>query len=613
MRESEVVSWGEYNLICRLAAKHLARLKDDMNSVSYKIILPVLLLSACAHAPRDGKVVSENPLKPVATANSAAEKIQEPPKPDLPNVALDERMLFEFLLGDIAIQRGRPELAAQAYLDLAKATRDPRVARRAAQLAFESRQMDKALDAFELWEALEPAVPLANQMLVSLLLSGGKLQEARPHVERLLKAAPDNASHVFMQLHSLLMRAPNKTAALEWLADVATPYPKVAEAHWAVAQIAAAANSKETALAEIERAVQLRPEWDVAVVFQAQLVQPTDPLKALALLKAFLDAHPASKDVRLFYARALLEQKKYTESRAQFQQLLVENQDNAELAFAVALLSLQLGELDRAEKELQETLTRGKKDVGTVHYYLGQLNEAKKDDATALSQYHLVQDGEYVFAARLREAYLLNKEGKLGEARAVLKTAPASSNQQRVMVTLVEAQMLRDAKQFDKYFQVIAAALEKLPNHPQLLFESAMAADKLGKTEVFEQTLRKLLQLAPDNAQAYNALGYSFLERNVRVEEGMQLVEKAYQLAPDDAAITDSVGWGYYRLGKLDKSAEFLRRAFANNPDPEIASHLGEVLWVQGNKQEAQKILQDTLKANPDNESLRSVIKKFIP
>ncbi len=607
------MSWGEYNLICRLAAKHLARLKDDMNSVSYKIILPVLLLSACAHAPRDGKVVSENPLKPVATANSAAEKIQEPPKPDLPNVALDERMLFEFLLGDIAIQRGRPELAAQAYLDLAKATRDPRVARRAAQLAFESRQMDKALDAFELWEALEPAVPLANQMLVSLLLSGGKLQEARPHVERLLKAAPDNASHVFMQLHSLLMRAPNKTAALEWLADVATPYPKVAEAHWAVAQIAAAANSKETALAEIERAVQLRPEWDVAVVFQAQLVQPTDPLKALALLKAFLDAHPASKDVRLFYARALLEQKKYTESRAQFQQLLVENQDNAELAFAVALLSLQLGELDRAEKELQETLTRGKKDVGTVHYYLGQLNEAKKDDATALSQYHLVQDGEYVFAARLREAYLLNKEGKLGEARAVLKTAPASSNQQRVMVTLVEAQMLRDAKQFDKYFQVIAAALEKLPNHPQLLFESAMAADKLGKTEVFEQTLRKLLQLAPDNAQAYNALGYSFLERNVRVEEGMQLVEKAYQLAPDDAAITDSVGWGYYRLGKLDKSAEFLRRAFANNPDPEIASHLGEVLWVQGNKQEAQKILQDTLKANPDNESLRSVIKKFIP
>lgn len=584
-----------------------------MNSVRYKIILPALLLGACAHAPQTSKVVSENPLNPAVTANSAAEKVQEPPKPDLPNVALDERMLFEFLLGDIAIQRGRPELAAQAYLDLAKSTRDPRVARRAAQLAFESRQMEKALDAFELWEELEPAVPLANQMLVSLLLSGGKLQEARPHVERLLKAAPDNASHVFMQLHSLLMRAPNKTAALEWLVDVAKPYPKVAEAHWAIAQIAAAANSKATAMAEIERAVQLRPEWDVAVVFQAQLVQPADPLKALALLKSFLDAHPASKDVRLFYARALLEQKKYAESRAQFQQLLVENQDNAELAFAVALLSLQLGELERAEKELQETLTRGKKDVGTVHYYLGQLNEAKKDDATALSQYHLVQDGEYVFAARLREAYLLNKADKLVEARAVLKAAPASNNQQRVTVALVEAQMLRDAKQFDKYFQVIAAALEKLPNHPQLLFESAMAADKLGKTELFEQTLRKLLQLAPDNAQAYNALGYSFLERNVRVEEGMQLVEKAYQLAPDDAAITDSVGWGYYRLGKLDKSAEFLRRAFATNPDPEIASHLGEVLWMQGSKQEARKIWQDTLQANPDSEPLRSVIKKFIP
>ncbi len=577
-----------------------------MTSFHYKIILFPLLLSACAHAPRSDDATSQ-------TRNAAEENSSASVKLVLPNVALDERVLYEFLLGDIALQRGRPELAAEAYWDLAKTTRDPRVARRAAQMAFESRQMDKSLEAFALWQELEPSAPLAKQMLVSLLLSGGKLQEARPHVEGWLATDPKNAGYIFMQIYSLLMRATNKAGALDWLVDVARPYPKVAEAHWAVAQVAAAANNKELALAEIHLAVQLRPEWDMAVVFEAQLLMPNEPKKALELVQNFLKANFANKDVRLFYARALLEQKLYGESRVQFQQLLASNQENIELAFAIALLSLQMGELDRAEKELQETLSKGKKDAGTVHYYLAQLNEAKKNDIAALAQYRQVLDGEYVYAARLREAYLLNKEGKLNEARAALKSAPAASNQQRVTLILIEAQMLREAKQFDASYRILTEALEKLPNHPQLLFEAAMAADKLGKPELFEQLLRKLLQVAPEHAQANNALGYSFLERNVRLEEGMQLVEKAYQLAPDDAAITDSVGWGYYRLGKLDKSLEFLRRAFATNPDPEIAAHLGEVLWVQGSKDEARKIWQDTLKTHPDSDSLRVLIKRFIP
>lgn len=581
-----------------------------MNFSHYKLVLLPLLLSACAHAPQTGEVAADQ-ASAAQARNAAAE--QDTSSASLPNLELDGRMVYEFLLGDIALQRGRPELAAQAYLELARVTRDPRVARRAAQLAFESHQLDRALDAFTLWQELDPAAPVAKQMLMSLLLSGGKLQEALPHVESLLAADPGKAGHVFMLIHSLLMRAPDKAAALAWISGVAQPYPKVAEARWTVAQIAAAAENKELALSEIHQAVQLRPDWDMAVVFEAQLLLPKEPARALELLARFLQVHPAGKDVRLFYARALLEQKHYPESRVQFLQLQEANPENVELAFAIALLSLQMGELDRAEKELQETLARGKKDTDTVHYYLAQLSEAKKDDAAALAQYRQVKDGEYAYAAHLREAYLLNKAGKLKEARAALKSAPVTSNQQRVTVVLIEAQLLREAKQYDASYRILAEMLEKLPNHPQLLFEVAMAADKLGKAELFEQTLRKLLQLDPDHAQAYNALGYSFLEHNVRVEEGMRLVEKAYQLEPGDAAITDSVGWGYYRLGKLDKSAEFLRRAFALNPDPEIAAHLGEVLWVQGSKDEARKILQDTLKAHPDSEVLRAQIKKINP
>lgn len=581
-----------------------------MNFPHYKMILLPLLLSACAQLPRAGTEAAAHPAKPVA--NAAADKDADA-NLVLPNVALNDRMLFEFLLGDIAMQRGRPELAAQAYLDLAKMTRDPRVARRAAQLAFESHQMEVSLEAFALWQELEPTAVLAKQMLISLLLSGGKLPEAKPHVERLLADGPENAASVFKMLNTLLLRLPDKGAALNWISSVARPYPKVAEAHWAVAQVAAAAGDRELALAEIRQAVQLRPDWDGAVGFEAQLLMPGEPKRGLELLQKFLKVHPENKDVRLYYARALLEQKQYLESRVQFQLLLEANPDNVELAFAIALLSLQMGELDRAEKELQETLIKGKKDADTVHYYLAQLHEAKKDEATALTQYRLVLGGEYAYAARLREAYLLNKAGKLNEARAALKRVPLTNNQQRVTVVLIEAQMLRDAKQYEASYQVLSSALEKLPNHPQLLFEAAMMEDKLGKPEAFEQLLRKLLRIVPDHAQAYNALGYSFLERNVRVEEGMQLVEKAYELAPGDAAITDSMGWGYYRLGKLDKSAEFLRRAYSANPDPEIAGHLGEVLWMQGNKDEARKIWQEALQAHPDSDVLRDLIKKFLP
>ena len=589
-----------------------------MKSFSYKLLLLPLLLGACAQMPRPAVVAPATSAKPAESAGEPISSIEsdnphEQPTPKLPNVAMDSDMLYQFLLGDIALQRGRSDLAINAYLNLARTTRDPRVARRAAQLAFESRQLDKSLEAFSLWHEIEPDSSMANQMMLSLLLGTGKYQEARPLATQMLAAAPKGQGNVFMFIHSLLNREQDKNVALDWLVDVAKPYPTVAEAHWSLAQLASAVNKNELALTEIQQAVKLRPEWDMAAMLEVQLLLPKEPALALDKLQKFSEAHPDNKEVRLYYARALLEQKRYVESRVQFQKLLTADPENNELAFAIALLSLQLGELDRAEKELLETLARGKKDAGTVHYYLGQLNEAKKEDAKALEQYSLVSEGEYVFPAHLREAYLLNKANKLNEARAALKSAPVADEQQRITLVLIDSQMLRDAKKYDTAYQVLAEELKTLPNQPRLLFEAAMAADKLGKFDIFEQLLRKLLQVAPDQAQAYNALGYSFLERNVKIEEGMKLVEKAYKIEPNDAAITDSVGWGYYRLGQLVKSVEYLRRAFAADPDPEIAAHLGEVLWVQGNKDEAKKILQDAIKVNPDNEALRIVAKKYIP
>ena len=573
-----------------------------MIKLKYFAVTPLLLLVACAHAPQQN-----------AGQNLAADEPTAESQLHLPSLELTDQLLYQFLLGDVAVQRGQMELGALTYLDLASATRDPRVARHAAHLAFETHQMDKVMAASKLWQELEPGSLRARRMLAIMLLNNGKLDEARPHLIDLMTADPENNADNFIQIYPMLARYPDKAAAYDLMRELATSYPRVAEAHWALAQLAEASGQRDTALEEARRATSLRPEWDRAVLLQAQLQQRDMPQQTLALLKKYLTDFPDNKDVRLFYGRMLMEAKQHSEARVQFQLILDEFPGNADLAFAVALLSLEMGELDRAEKELRLSLANGKKDGDAVHYYLGQLSEAKNSDEDALKNYAKVQGGEYAFSASLRTAYLLNKANKPQEARRQLQQTAAQNDQQRVQLVLLEAKILRDEKHLDSAYQMLRQGLEKLPDQPDLLYETGMLADQIGQREAFEQMMRKLIRLQPDFAHGYNALGYSLLERNERVAEGMELVEKAYGLAPNDAAIIDSVGWGHYRLGNLAKSVEFLRRAYTSNPDPEIAAHLGEVLWMKGDKEEARKIWQQALQAHADNAVLVSVVKKFIP
>jgi tetratricopeptide (TPR) repeat protein len=260
-----------------------------------------------------------------------------------------------------------------------------------------------------------------------------------------------------------------------------------------------------------------------------------------------------------------------------------------------------------------QALIKGKKDQDTVQYFLGQLSEAKENLEEAISHYREIKGGEHLFTAQLRVAFLLSKRGKLDEAITWLQQVQTENNQQRVQLLLVEAQLLREAKRRTEAYTVLQQGLLKLPNHPDLLYETAMLADSIGKADEFERLMRRLIVLKPDYAHAYNALGYSLLERNERIPEAVSLVEKALQLTPDDPAIMDSVGWGYYLSHRLIDSLILLRRAFAANQDPEIAAHLAEVLWVHGEHEEARAIYQDSIKANPGNAQLQNVAKKFFP
>lgn len=563
------------------------------------MIIAALLLAGCAH-------------KPVVPLQAAPEVVAEV-APVLPNVELSSELLYEYLLTEFANQRGHKALAVEGSRELAQKTRDPRLAKRAAQLALESGDMNGTIAAFRFWRETEPTAVMATRVLSSLLMRGGKLEEARVEFVKVLKSEEPKVGPIFMQIYPLAASYPDKAASLQLMRDLSAPYPDVAEAHWVVAQLAQIAGQERLSLDEVRKAARLRPEWDAPATLEASLLRKSEPLQSLEVLRRYLAGYPKAGEVRLQYARALLEQKQYKAARDEFQILAKEAPDNVELAFAVALISLQMNDLAGAEAQLRDALAKGGKGLDAVEYFLGQLSEAKEDETEALVHYGEVRTGEYQFSAQLRIAYLLSKQGKMTEARQQLARIQAVTPAQRVQVAMIEAQLLSQAGQLSEAYQVLEQGLAAFPANTDLLFEAGMLADKLGKYDASEKLLRKLIKIKPDHAHAYNALGYSMLERNVRVAEAVLLVEKALELTPDDHAIMDSVGWGYYRSGRLDESVAMLRKAYAGNSDPEIAAHLGEVLWIRGDKAEAEKIWQESLKSHPDSVPLQAVMKRYLP
>ncbi len=570
------------------------------------------MLAACAHQPAQKIAVQDVP-KVIQAEKSESPEQEVVDTRVFPSVELTDELLYQFLLTEIASQRGETDVAVKASASLANKTRDPRVAMRTAQLAIESIQLDEAIDAIKLWREVEPASLVASRMLSSVLVRAGKLDEARVELAGLLRANAANEGAIFIHLYQVLSGYSDKAAALKLMGDLAQSYPSVPEARWATAQLAQSAGDDELALREVKSAGELRPDWAMAVSLEAALLQKDAPQSGLDRLESFLAKHPDAREIRVQYARALLDEKQFKLARDEFQRLANDNPDSPEMAFAIALISLQMGDFQGAEAQLKQSLDKGKKDQDTVRYYLGQLDEAKKNEAGAIANYRLVEGGEYRFSAQIRVVYLLNKRGEFAVAQQYLRQVSAINSQQQVQLILVESKLLSDQQKREEAYNVLQQGLEKFPDNSDLLYETAMIAERVSKPAVTEKLLRRLIKIKPDDAQAYNALGFSLLERNERIPEAVALVEKALQLAPDDAAIIDSVGWGYYRSGKLDESIALLKRAFASNPDPEIAAHLGEVLWVSGDKEGAKKIWQDSLKENADSEPLQTVIKKFMP
>ena len=584
------------------------------------LLATVLALAGCAQQVQ--RVEAPQPAQTIPpTAAAVAEPAPSPPaspparepEPLLPNQDLSDTVLYEFLLAEIAAQRGNVGLAAQAYADLAKRTRDPRIARRATEIAVFARMGNAAIESARVWHETEPGSQRPLQVLSGLLVSAGRFDEALPYMQKLLAAAGGGTGEGFMQLNRTLASAKDKSAALLMVQRLTEDYPQLAEARYALARAAANADQRDLALKEIRRAQELKPDWEAAVLLEAQLLQlgSGSGTAALERLSRYLQRYPNSREVRLAYARVLVSDRRYAEARSEFQKLLSDFPANTEVIYAVALLSLQLSDYGPAESNLKRLLELDYADKATVRLYLGQIAEEQKNYPEALRRYGEVDNGEQYLPAQIRYAQVLAKQGQLAEARAHLQRLSPSGGQQRVQFVLAEAQMLRDANQYTEAFALVERALKDLPENPDLLYDYAMLAEKIERFEVLESSLTKLIGLRPDHAHAYNALGYAFADRNLRLAEARELIEKALKLAPEDFFIIDSMGWVLYRLGNLEESLKYLQRAFSGRADPEIAAHLGEVLWVSGKRAEAEKILGDAVQKHPNNETLKNTIQRL--
>ena len=596
---------------------------------AFVIVTLASLISACAVAPPPAPAPAPLPELPVAAAVDAAPADEaadiaaapEATAPDehLPKVALTPDLLFRLTKAELELRNGNWQPAYVTMLGLAQLTRDPRLARRAAEIALSAKQSGEALAAVRLWRELAPESDEATQYYLGFAILSDKLDEAEPILARRLRETPAGTARglVMFQTQQYLARASDKAAAVALLARLLAPYGDSAEAHVVLAQSAFNQGAPEQALAEARAALALAPDSEIAVLTAAQVNPDANAVEAM--LTAFVAAYPEAREARTALARVLVERRQYDGARQQFAALLKAQPDNLGTLYALGIMSMQLDDNPAAERYFSRFITvldahpGDEHDGAKVLMILTQLAEERGDVPGALAWLDKLDnpDAKTAFGAQLKRAQLMGKQGKLDAARDYLAGIKTDDPADQAQLVLAQGQILRDAGRSDAAYAVLEEGARRFPASPDLLYDFALLAEKTGHLDVMEAALRAVMAQAPDNQHAYNALGYSLAERNVRLPEALALIEKALTMAPGDPFIMDSMGWVQFRLGHLNEAEEHLRRAYALRSDAEIAVHLGEVLWSKGKKADAQKLWREARAKDPKNDTLKSTLARL--
>lgn len=594
--------------------------------------LLALAIVGCSTLPTAGPgAAGSAATAPPAASTAGSGTGRETPSGDLiPDVNLTGALLYQIMAAEVAVQRGDAGAAFATYLDVARQTRDPRLARRATEIALGARAMNEAATAASLWRELAPGSAEALQTQAVLLVSAARYDDAAALFSRHLKQSAQPLEEL-QRLQRVLVRAPDRAAALALLSRIAAPYrddPKIgADVRLVLATGAHAAGQPQRALKEAQGALELRPDHERAALVAAQLLarpdgndDPKGRAQALDLLGRFLQRNPKALDARMTYARLLVAGGQVDAARSQFAQALAQDDANLDALYAMGVLSLDRPALrPDARRFLQRYVellekspsTGAPRDPDPAYLNLARLAEEERKFPEALEWLDRIDGGEQYLAARQRKALVLGKMKRVDEGRKLLADTPVDSEAERQQLLLTEGQLLREAGRHQEALGLLDGALKKSPDDTALLYDAALIAEKLDRTELMETYLRRAIKLKPDEAHAYNALGYSLADRNLRLQEAYELIAHALKLAPDDAFIQDSMGWVYFRMGNLGKAREYLERAWNGRPHAEVGAHYGEALWLLGEQEAARRIWREAREIEPDNETLQSTLKRL--
>jgi tetratricopeptide (TPR) repeat protein len=567
-----------------------------------------LLLLALAQAPH---------------AQTTDSSTDTPDTPDTTPTALDAELFYQLLLGEIDAGGGDPGAGYSLILDAARRTNDPALYQRAVDIAFQTRNGDAALQAAQAWKQAQPQSREANRYLLQILVALNRVADSADVLKSdIALTTPGDRPAMLAAIPRLYARVSDKKLAatvVEQALASALTVPALGPSAWtSIGRMRLAAGDTAGALDAARRAQAINPQAEGPALLALEMMDPKQPL-AEPIVRRYMDGKPVT-ELRMGYARALLDAQRYAEATQQLKVITAERPTFAEAWLVQGTLQVQDNQLDAAEASLKryvelaqaqpagEERSRG---MAQAYLSLSQIAEKRKDYAAANAWLDRIENSQDLVAAQNRRALLLARQGKIEEARKLLRAIPERGPGDARNKLLAEVQLLRDNKQNKAAYELLAAAVKRDPTDLDLIYDQAMVAEKLGNIADMERLLRQVIAAKPDYHNAYNALGYSLAERNVRLPEARQLIQKALEYAPGDPFISDSLGWVEFRMGNRSEALRILDTAYKARPDPEIAAHLGEVLWSSGQRDRAQAVWKEGLLLNSENETLQETLKRL--
>lgn len=523
------------------------------------------------------------------------------------------QLMYEIMISELAGRRGYLDIATDGYLRAAKRTDDVRIAERATKLAVWGQEWDKAQEAADRWLEIDPESTEARELKAQVLMRSDQTEGAALDQFAELIEQSDDRSVVLNEIYILLMREADQPAALATLKGLQSRFPDEPQAHVNVARYLLELNDRDAALLAIEQALVADAQHGEALLIRAQVLSSQGkPAEGLEELKLALDKDADNLSLRIGYARLLSDIGRYTEANEQLEYLYENAGNNADVLLSIGLLALDSKRTDAAQRYLEALLETGEH-RNQAHYYLARISDQQQLFEQAIDHYEQVGQSDLYLSAQLRSAELYAASGQLDigieRVRSLSSLLPDPAMQPMLITT--ESRMLQDAGRDTDAIGVLSDGLEKYPLNGELLYARALAADRAGDSETLIADLDKLIKAEPENASALNALGYFLADDNQRLDEAQVYLEKAINLRPDDPAIMDSLGWLRYRQGNNEAAKRLLEQAYELLPDGEIAAHLGEVLWVIGDKGAAQSIWDAALSLSPDHEKVKDTMERL--